>query len=440
MTAIRLRALFAAQGFATGLLLPFLVPLLADRGLAPATIGLVLGVSAAVTLVAYPAWGALADTSLGRAAVLRLSAACAVGAGVAVAASGDRVALVAAAVAAVSVGAAPWGPVSDAVALEALGPAARDYGRIRRWASAGWVVGALAGGAAYLVLGPAAPPLAFAAGAVAVGAVAGGRRSGHPREGATIRPARADRGEGRLRDIPAALRLSPVLLPFLAGLFLVSLGGSGAGSFLPLQIIDQGGGPLVVAAAAALPALVEIPVFSATAGFARRLGLRGLFVVGALVAALQYAVVAVAPEPWLVTAVRTADGAAYALRYAAIVLVVGACLPAAYRATGQSAAWLVAGGIAPILADPLAGAIYDRFGGTALFATAALVIVAGTAVVALVLDRPAFRADAAQPASRPPAAPPPGLATVPAAQPGSSAAQIEAGQEVGGADPAAGLD
>ncbi len=43
MTTGRLRALFAAEGIAFGLSMPFLVPLLDDRGLDAAAIGLALG-------------------------------------------------------------------------------------------------------------------------------------------------------------------------------------------------------------------------------------------------------------------------------------------------------------------------------------------------------------------------------------------------------------
>jgi hypothetical protein len=341
-------------------------------------------------------------------------------AGLAIAATGDEAALAAAAVAGVSIGTAAWGPISDAIALEQLGSASSDYGRIRRWTSAGWVIGALVGGGLYVELGPDAPPLAFAAASITVGVAAGGFRTRRQAGAGHGAPTPVRRAGGRLRDIPAALRASPALLPFLVGLFLVSFGGAGAGSFLPLQIIDEGGGPIMVALAAALPAVIEIPFFSASGNLTRRLGLRALFAIGAGGAALGYAVVAILPEPWIIAAVSSAGGAAYALRYAAIVLIIGACLPVAYRAVGLSAAWFVAGGIAPIIADPLAGAVYAGLGGTALFTVAALVIAAGTAVVVAALDRPEFRA-----------APLPGI---------PSAEEVDPGHEVGGTHPPAGLD
>lgn len=417
MTLKRLLVLFATQGVATGLLLPFLVPILYDQGLRPEVIGLLLGLSAAITLGAYPAWGILADTRLGRNRAVQASALIAAAAGCVIALAGPEPALLAAGVCAVSIGAAPWGPISDAIALDVLGAESRDYGRVRRWTSLGWAGAALAGGALYVVLGPAAPPLAFAVASVAVGVAAGrgaGRWSGPSASRGSEAGERLDEasppGEGvgtgvssgtslsALRDLPRLLRSSPVLGPFLLGLFIVSCGGSAAGSFLPLRILDSGGGPFLVGLAAALPAIVEIPFFSGSGAIATRVGLRGLFVIGAAVSALQFAVVAVVPEPWAITTVRTVDGAAFALRYAAIVLIIGACLPERYRAIGQSATWLVAGAIAPIVADPIGGLVYGTLGGTALFAGSALTVAAGAALVYRVLDRPAFRATGSQPA------------------------------------------
>src|SRR6185295_2446189 len=73
MSIARLRWLYGLQGAALGLLLPFLVPLLAGRGLTATEIGLVLGASGLVTLACYPMWGALADGPLGRPMALVLA-------------------------------------------------------------------------------------------------------------------------------------------------------------------------------------------------------------------------------------------------------------------------------------------------------------------------------------------------------------------------------
>ena len=67
---------------------------------------------------------------------------------------------------------------------------------------------------------------------------------------------------------------SPILLGFLAGLLIVSIGEHATWRYVSLRILDQGGSALLVGLAAALPALVETPVFLASRRWERILGLR----------------------------------------------------------------------------------------------------------------------------------------------------------------------
>jgi MFS family permease len=112
--------------------------------------------------------------------------------------------------------------------------------------------------------------------------------------------------------------------------------------------------------------------------------------VGTNIAAVELAVVAVAPTAGIVAVARTIDGGAFALRYAAIVLIVGACLPARLRAVGQSLLWFVAGGLAPIVGDIAGGVIYQSWGGPALFAVCSLLVAAGAVLGYVVLAGPAW--------------------------------------------------
>ena len=389
MTHLRLSTLFLVQGLATGIVYPFLVLMLAERGWAPEGIGLVLGLSAVASLVAFPSWGYLADARMGRGTVLRVAALVAAASGLLLAAGVGSVPATAVAVIGMAVGTSAWGPVADAVALSVPGAESVDYGRIRRWTSFGWVVAALGAGAVYALVGPALLPIAFAVASLGVALAAvsgpsgGTRPAGAPRSG----PQR-----GGARAFLGLARQSPALGPFLLGLFVMAIGSSAAFSFLPLQLVSTGGGPLLVGLASALPALVEIPFFSWTGTLAARMGLRGLFAVGVALSVMQLLVVAAAPDPWVITAVRTVDGAAYALRYASIVLIVGACLPERVRAMGLSSVWFVSGAIAPIIGDPVGGLIYGRLGGPALFATGAVVVSLGAAIAWASLRGPSFAA------------------------------------------------
>ena len=386
----RLSLLYAMQGAAFGSLMPFPVPLLVERGLGAAQIGLILGITGLAALAAYPIWGVVADGWLGRSRTIGLTAlVAAAGGGWILLAGSDPVAITAA-LSTAMIGALAWGPLIDALTLGELGAGSSSYGRIRVWASVGWAIAAIAGGLVWMQAGPAPVFAVFVLGALAVGLIA--LRAGRP---ATMGV--GDGAGGSRELVPRApmrswlpFLLAPLMIGFLVGLFVTSLGEHASWRFISLRILDQGGTVLLVGLAAALPAIVEIPVFASSRGLAARLGLRRLFVSGALMAAVLMALVTVAPEAWMVTGLRTLEGASYALRYMAMVLIVGALLPPHLYAMGQSVAWLVYAGIAPIVADAAGGVVYELLGAPALFALVAVALVLGGGIVAFVLRGPAF--------------------------------------------------
>ena len=154
---------------------------------------------------------------------------------------------------------------------------------------------------------------------------------------------------------------------------------------MSLRILDQGGSAFLVGLAAALPALVETPVFLGSRRWERILGLRWMYVVGALIASVMALLMGLATEAWMVALFRTFDGTAYALRHIGMVLIIGALLPMRLQAFGQSIGWLVAAGIAPIIADIGGGWIYDAVGGSAVFVASAALGALGAIVVFLAL-------------------------------------------------------
>jgi len=388
VTRRRLRILFAVQGAAFGLLMPFPVPLLDERGLGAAEIGLILSIAGLASLLAYPLWGMIADGWLGRPRTIALaSVAAAIGGGLILASGSDRLSLTFALSVAVA-GAMAWGPLIDALVLGELGEAASDYGRVRVWASAGWALSATAGGAVWALAGPEPVFVAFTCSALLLAAL-------------VLLPAMGASQSGDAHEQPPRLRLlawlprfiTPVLLGFMAGLLLTSMGEHASWRFISLRILDQGGGVFLVGLAASLPALVEIPVFASSRRLAPRFGLRGLFVLGAAVAASLTALIAIAPEAWMVAGLRTLDGVSFALRYMAMVLIIGVLLPPRLYAMGQSMAWFIYAGIAPIAADAAGGIIYETLGAPVLFLVATAALALGGLIVWLVLRAPAFGRD-----------------------------------------------
>jgi PPP family 3-phenylpropionic acid transporter len=376
--------LFAVEGVAMGSLLPFLVPVLADRGLGAAEIGLALGASGLASLAAYPIWGAIADGRLGRRRTIVLSSLTAALGGLAILVAGDELVALTLALCVISAGALPWGPLTDALALQELPDPSAGYGRVRAWASLGWAAAAIAAGAAWLLVGPGPLIVAFSVVALVVAALVmpGVAPSSRAAERRSVGPSRW------------------------------ALGEHAAGRFTSLRILDQGGTVLLVGVAAALPALIEIPVFGGSRRYLPRLGLRLVFVAGAMGAALLMALVSIAPEAWMVTALRTIEGVPYALRYVAMVIIIGVIVPPHLHAVGQSLAWLGYAGVAPIVADAAGGLIYAELGAPALFVAASLALLTGGAIVWITLrgrrfGRLAATAEVVDVSAAAPAPPPP---------------------------------
>lgn len=370
-----------------GFLYPFWALLLLDSGLDTLAIGTVLGAGAVVALIAYPTWGLLADGPLGRERSVSMSALIAAVLGAfLLLVEGDPL-LMGVGVALIPFGMAPWEPVADALVLQALGSdASRRYGRFRLWTSVGWAVTALLGGAMYAAAGPRSILLAFVLGSLLIVVI-----TLRPRHGRSWRrTSGTTQRQPLVPELRRALSVAPVLVPLLAATFLEWLANGAVSSFTPLRILDIGGSAVLVGLTSAVPAMVEVPLFPATGWMAERLGLRGLYVLGLLLSMVVTLVIALAHEPLLITAANGLGGVSYVLRYTGLVLIVGAVLPHALRATGQSLTRFVGGGLAAIVAGPFAGTLYGNLGGTALFLMCALLLSLGAAIAWRGLRGPAF--------------------------------------------------
>jgi PPP family 3-phenylpropionic acid transporter len=396
----RLRVLCCLTGGIQGLFYPFLPLVLLDNGLDVVAIGSVFGFGALVALIAYPTWGLLADGPLGRERSVSLAALIAALLGIALlVAQGDPF-LVGACAVLLPFGMASWEPVADALVLQALGgEASRRYGRFRLWTSLGWAATALAGGVLYAAGGPGAILVPFIVGSMLLVAI-----TARPRQGRSWRrggSAQTSPRQPLLPELRRALAVAPVLVPLLVATFLEWIVNGASGGFTALLINDLGGGAVLIGVASAIPAIIEVPLFPTTGWMSERLGLRGLYVLGLLMAAAISFVVALVHEPVLITLVNGLGGVSYVLRYTAVVLIVGAVLPQALRATGQSMARFVGGGLAAIVAGPFAGIIYGTGGGTALFLTCAGLMVLAAAIAWRGLRGPAFAPRAGVPPTGP---------------------------------------
>ena len=291
----RLKVVFAASGGGIGTLMPYLALYLAWRGLSPSGVGLVLGLMAAVGVVAVPVWGAWADRRHGAQQALRLSCFAAAVASVVLLCAGGWLPAVLVSAALLAAMRAPGEALADALAVGLLGRSARRrYGSIRLWSSAGFAVAVAGWGVLLARTSLTLVLLAYPAVLLLeVAAVRGLRAPVRPRVAA----------QAGWRDVLGARF---VLLLAGAWLFGVAMGGSM--TVLPLRLTALGGGVSAVAAASVVGALTEIPFMRSVGWWHQRVGPGAMFLGGGAVFALSLACYGVLTDPWLLVAASVLRG------------------------------------------------------------------------------------------------------------------------------------
>jgi PPP family 3-phenylpropionic acid transporter len=373
-----LRAIFLLNGAALGVFYPFIAVLLAARGVSPAGIGLVMAASSAAFSVAVPLWGHVADVILGRRRSLALAA---LGGAVFVLLAGAPVPLAVVTLGFVgfSLFESAWGPLGDALAVNAITNHGREYGRIRLLSSIGFAVVATLAGFLYNVTGygPSFVLCALLAGLLAVAAL-----FAPDVERADLAAVGGKRTRGG--SFVVALRIQPRLRPVLLSLLLVHIGMIAGFTYLPLRLLELGGGPSDVALLASISAFAEIPAMLVAGAIATRIGIRGLMAGSIFLYATCFASWVVLDSPLLIVATRIGTGFAFAGLWVGSVLTMAVLLPPRLQATGQGLYQLTGFGIAAIVANIAGGLIFGAFGSAVLFAIATvLAVLAGVLAIAV---------------------------------------------------------
>lgn len=368
-----LRRLYAIVGAAGAAFIPFFVLLLRDRGLAADRIGIVLAVTSLAGVVATPFWSHAADARLGGVHTLQLACGLACVAALGMMATGSSVVAIGAAGVALGAAVGPQTAMTDALALNQLGPLRlNEYGIFRLWASLGWGLGGIALGAVYASAGLGLVLPVYAAGLAALAVFV----SRFPRN----RPIVSGEHAGRFGAVGEAFR-APRMAPFLAGVLVLATSTHAAWDFVPLRIVSGGGGAFLVGISSGVSAFVEIPFMRSTSSLVDRLGLRRVFAVGALVyiaASMAWALVA---DAVAVTAIRIAIGIGFGLVYPALVLITGRLVPARVRNSGQALLSICSFGLAPVIGGAVGGVVYEHVGPSQLFAGSAIGIAIGGACI-----------------------------------------------------------
>ena len=370
---IALRLVVLALGVALGVFYPFISVILASRGLGPAQIGLVASIGAVGFTLAVPAWGHIADVRLGRARTLQI---CAIGGAVAVGALlGPWPPIVIALLFfAYWIFESSWQPLADALTVNLVDR--RRYGRVRLLTSLSFAIASIAAGflydqagfdAAYILAVAATLTIAVAATRVPDVGRADLETPGHgamtPGHGA----ATPSRSRPWLGSAGVALRVAPRLGAVLVAVMLINITIISGFTYLPLRLADLGSPPSDVALSAGVSAMAEIPAMLVAARVAQWVGLRGMFVVSALIYGGVSASWVVLDSAPLIIATRLVSGVAFAWILVCVVLTIARLLPSELQATGQSLYQTFAFGLGAIVANLVGGVLYANIGHSAVF-------------------------------------------------------------------------
>jgi len=363
----RIRLLFVLNGAAIAAFGPFASVILEGRGFSATQIGLIFAVTSLAYVASVSGWGHLGDVVLGRARALRIAI---LGAAALLSVFSLQLPLGLLAVAyvgyAVCNGAV--GPLSDALAVNALRDPGRQYGKVRAFASGSFTVWAIVFGLLYGQAGYWPASFVFVALAVAIAVLAGllpdlGR--------ATLSVRR--RG-GAIREV---LAIQPALPRILVAIALAYVGVFAGFTFLSLRIVALGGGPPEVALSSAVSAAAEVGAMVLASRLVPVIGLRALFAAASLLYTVAFVLWAVLASPTAIIASRLISGAGFSGLWIASVMAVQTLLPSRLQGSGQALISMTTAGFAAFIANVVGGVLYAGSGPAVLFGASAVFGLAG---------------------------------------------------------------
>ncbi len=356
--ATRFSLLFAAQFGAIGAAMPFIPAALADGGLSPAQVGLVLALGTATRLLSGPASARLADR-VGLRAVLVGSGLLA-GLTLPALALAQGLLLLGLVQLLHSVAVAPLVPLSDAAAVSAMRRERFDYGRVRAWGSIAFIGGAVAAGQAVALAGAVAALLLAGAGLLLTALVARGLPAdAAPPDAPRARLWEPLRHVGFRRLLPASA--------LIQGSHAMYYG------FATLHWTAAGLSPGVIGALWAWGVAAEVALFLFGRRVVERLGARGLAMAAAACGVLRWAVTAASTDLALLFAMQTLHAATFGAMHLAAIRALAA-LPAGLGARAQTLHSALGVGLASGALMLLAGPLYAALGGGAFLAMAGLCV------------------------------------------------------------------
>lgn len=288
-------------------------------------------------------------------------------------------------------------PLAETVAVDAVRRRGLDYGRMRLWGSATFIVASYIGG--YLVdrMGGGVTVWLLVVGAVATVLAA----MGLPRAEAVspmprprpAEPAGVEAGVAGSRAVvqptasatAAALRLvrTPLFLVFLAAAGATQASHAMLYTFGALNWRAQGISTDWIGILWAIGVLVEIALFAWAKPLAARFGVMRLMTIGALACVVRWVVLAFDPPLAALIPLQVLHGLTYGATHVTAIKFIARAVPQAAAGTAQGLYATIAAGIGHGAATIASGKLYPLYGGSSYLAMAALSAVGLVAAIAL---------------------------------------------------------
>jgi PPP family 3-phenylpropionic acid transporter len=371
-----------------GIVFPYLPVVLDHLGFSKVRIGGLLGLAPLVAVFAPPVWGAVSDRLHNRKQVLFVATA---GAGVCFLglAPGPGLGLASALVLLYYVCREAVVPLSDGITLSHIRRVGGDYGRIRAWGSIGFVVGATL--------------------MAAVGA-------GQPGHDARIFVAYAGfcaaqlaaclllpRGAGakatQARHFDWRALGHPAVIAFAFAAFVSRGAMTGYYSFFSLFLKErlhvEGVGYLW-----ALGTAAEIPVVFFAGWMIRRIGVRGLFLLGLGAVAVRLGTYAWTTSLSVVVATQALHCLTFGAIHVASVTFVDRVFPEPFKATGQTMFVALTAGLGCLLGSAVAGWLVEAYSFETMYGWMSAAATVGLVVAWVFVRDPPFDAASSQPGPR----------------------------------------
>lgn len=361
------KVLFFCFYAAMASLIPFMALYYRQVGLSGGQIGLLSAIGPLMSLVAAPAWGALADRTQRHQRLLSLAIAGAMVMMFLVSQVGS-LALLALLVTAYAWFSAPIMPLVDSSVLAILGDRKAEYGKQRMWGAVGWGIAAAIAGGMIDRYGLAAGFTGFLA-FMAVMLIAS--RYLHI----------ADVGiGGKFWGGFGLIASNPAWVTFLLTVFVVGIGAGVTNHFLMLYLSDLGASETMMGWSLVVATVSEIPLFFFSHRLLKRWGAPGVLMIALGANVIRLAAFAVMPDAWAVLPINLLHGFAFSAMWAAGVTYAGDLAPAGMGATAQGLFSGVNMGLGAASGALIGGLLYDLAGPRIMYGVIAVAIAAAMVV------------------------------------------------------------